>query len=372
MESAVQDMPAVEIAKEIELPEKEPVAPSPMSPIEIGFGGTISVKGVVTPPGSTTKASFSKGKVDVEKAIETTFGEVKVTQQVKPGQISRIGIEIENTHLHFSVGFSAHADFHKPFSFNFKKSIDLVEFRLSLARFGVPGEYTFTGTLEIELDITTAMNKLWPGWPNILRLAAQQSRLALQAGGSAARSVFLLEGTDGIVTATTAGAVVQALAIGSAYLAWVAFGLYECGKAMRDGNTMAVRFRFCNGYARVLAEMTSNRTALTEGEVKGLLSKGKNWQADLAKCSQEYISASNGPASIRLLDRAETIGQVAIAVDIDRFIKDPSNSPTAWTDVRRRHQMLYGADTETRRRRYIEILYRQVQTNAARLGIPLK
>jgi len=372
MESSAQAMPAIEIAKEIELPQTEPMAPSPLSPVMIGFGGKISVKGEVEPPDSTTKASFSTGKVDVEKAVETTFGTVKLTQQVKPGQISTIGIEIENTRLHFSVGFTAQVDFHRPFSFNFKKSMELVEYKLSLARFGTPGEYKFTGTLEIELDISTAMNKLWPGWPNILRLTAEQSRLALRAGGSAVRSVFLQGGTDGIVTATTAGAVVESLAIGSAYLAWVAFGLYECGRAMRDGNTMAVRFAFCNGYARILAEMTSSRTTLTQDQMKGLLSKGKNWRAEFAKCSQDYINATNDQVSINLMNRVETVGQAAIAVDIDAFIKDRLNSPTAWAQVCKRHQMLYGADTETRRREYIRILYRQVQTNAARLGIPLK
>jgi hypothetical protein len=366
-------MPAIEIAKEIELPEKEPVAPSPMSPIEIGFGGTISVKGVVAPPDSTTKASFSKGKVDVEKAIETTFGAVKVTQQVKPGQISRIGIEIENTRLHFSVGFSAHADFDKPFSFNFKKSIDLVEFKLSLARFGMPGEYTFTGTLEIELDINTAMNKLWPGWPNILRLAAQQSRLALQAGGSAVRSVFLLEGTDGIVTATTVGAVVQALAVGSAYLAWVAYGLYSCGKAMREGNTMAVRFSFCTGYADVLSDMTAaSGRKISDNELQRLLSLGTSWRAEFAKCTQQYTGTHDALATIRLKDRATDLGRAAVACDIDKFIKDRSNPPTAWADVSKRHRMLYGAATDSRRCGYLQVLDRQVGTNAPRLGIAFK
>jgi hypothetical protein len=362
-------MTAVEIRKDFDLPRIRPVAPSLMSPVKIGLGGKIAVKGVVTPPNSSTKASFSVGQADVEKSAQTEFGFVKFKQQVMPGKISKIGIEIGKTGFPLTVELAAKADYTKPFTISVKwpKLIELKGAKLSLGGANIAEGYTFKGTLDPQVNIDIAMNELWPGWPNIMRLTAQHGLRLARVGASAVRSVFWTD-VEGVAMATAGGSVIVGLVAGAAALTWVAFGVYACGKALRDGRTSAARYAFCNGYARILAELTSNSTMLTQSEVAPLLTV--DWQGEFAKSTRAYVDTTHDLQAIGLQERLDRTGRAAIAQDIDRFIKEKSSN--SWPDVRKRHQIVYGTDKEARRRKYIEVLYQQVHSNSAQLGIPLK
>src|SRR5690349_414462 len=106
---------AVEIKVVFDLPRTPPVAPTVASPVKIGFGGKIGIKGTATPPGSQSKTSvganipvFRPGdnpvaQAELEQSIKTQFCDVKFKEQVRPGELSKIGIEIGKTGVPVTV-----------------------------------------------------------------------------------------------------------------------------------------------------------------------------------------------------------------------------------------------------------------------------
>ncbi len=104
--------------------------------------------------------------------------------------------------------------------------------KLKVAGVGVAEDWTFSGTLEPPDRNHIVMNELWPGWTTILRLMAEQAKSALQSGATAIRSVCIA-GEAGTVSA--AGVVAAATGAALVGIAWTAFGLYSCGKALAEG-----------------------------------------------------------------------------------------------------------------------------------------
>lgn len=359
-------LPTIEIRKDFNLPRTTPVAPSPASPVKIGFGGRLSVKGTATPPVTNSKVTASNQdgrlQVDVEQSFQTEFGVVKFKEQIQPGQVSKIGIEIGRTGIPVTVEFAANADYSRPISIVVKwpNAIRLDSAKLKVAGFGIGEDWTFSGALDPQVEINFVMNELWPGWTNLLRLMAQQARSAAQGGVTAIRAVYF---AGELGTISTAGVAATASGVALVGIAWVAAGLYACGKALTEGRGEAVLYAFSNGYARMLADMTSDNIKVVREAAAPLLAI--DWKSQLAARGRDF---ANGTSS-ELGESVERLGRAAILQDIDRFIRD--RGPTGWTAVSKKHQAAYGAQGEARRNRYLNILYQQVEARAPNLGIRL-
>jgi hypothetical protein len=333
-----------------------------MSPVKIGFGGKISVKGVATPIGAMTKVSFAREQLEVEQAFRTEFGTVKFKEQVRPGQLSKIGVELGKSGFPLSIELAANADYTRPFSVSVKWPglIQLNNFKLSVAGVGIGQGWVFRGTLDPQIDINIAMNEAWPGWANILRLSAYQVRAAVQGGATFVRSVYFV-GECGMVS--TAGVAATAGLVGAFVIGWAGFGLYMVGQASRDGRTKAVRYAFSNGYARMLADLTSDSIETTRNDAVPLLAL--DWKSELGRVSGDYVNGKR----FGLGDQIERLGKAAIVQDADAFIK--AKGTAAWAAVRQKHHNTYGIQTDVRRRQYLSVLYNQVDKHSAQLGIAL-
>lgn len=332
--------------------------------MKIGFGGRFSIKGTATPPQTSSKVTVSsrdqRTQVDVEQSIQTEFGFVKFKEQIRPGELSKIGIEIGSKAIPLTIEFAANADYTRPISVIVKwpNAIRLDGLKLKVAGVGVAEDWTFSGTLEPQIEINIVMNELWPGWTTILRLMAEQAKSALQSGATAIRSVCIA-GEAGTVSA--AGVVAAATGAALVGIAWTAFGLYSCGKALAEGRGMAVRYAFSNGYARMLAEMTADDIKVARQVAAPLLTV--DWKGALATLGSDFVSGK----SIDLGEPIARLGKAAILQDIDRFIRE--RGPAAWGVVSKKQQEKYGTHTEIRRRHYLTILYAQAESKAASLGI---
>ncbi len=180
-------LPILEVKKVYDLPRSKPVAPSPGCPFEISVGGTISVNGTVTPSsaeeaGINVKGSFSKGKVELEQAVKTEFCEVKFKEEVEAGgELSQIGIELGREGFPLTISLDAHADFRAPITFGVKWP-DAI--RVKSRELKIPGSsngFTFSGTVDPQLDIGVTANPAWPGWKNALQLPAKWVRSVRRA-----------------------------------------------------------------------------------------------------------------------------------------------------------------------------------------------
>lgn len=109
-------LPGIDIKTEIKLPPSTPAGP-PTSPILIGIGGKVAVKGSAVYGHPATKVAFTVGKTqaDFEQKAKTEWGEVKIKGQVKPGEVSKIGLEFISKDYPVTVEFAANADFTQPF-----------------------------------------------------------------------------------------------------------------------------------------------------------------------------------------------------------------------------------------------------------------
>ncbi len=347
---------AGEYKYEYKLPDTKPEPRPPSWPLKYAFGGKITFKGSLGLAKAQTKVTLTHGanQVDLEQSFKTEYCDIKVKEQVKPGQVSKLGIEIGRKGIPFSVEFAANADFTKPFTVSIKGSTP-IEFPFKAG--GV--EWAFKGSITPQLDVHLSPNEAWAGWGPIFRAAAQAGRTAVQTGANAVRAVYFA-GECGTVSSVGAAAV--GASVGAAGVAWLAFGLYEIAKANSDGRAMAVRYAFSNGYARALAEMTGNCTGLSQAERNAL--RKLDWAAELSRYATAYINGAN----VDLANTVEQLGMAAVIQDADRL--STPGAPASWEIVSKKHQAMYGANVDVRRRKYLEILYAQVESKATKLSVP--
>jgi hypothetical protein len=356
---------AVEISKEIHLHKIAPRAPSPASPLKIGLAGKITVVGTVSPPEAKAKVAFGKGKMEVTEEAETEFGKVEFTQEIKPGHVSSLKVGIARSDIPVTIELAANLDYREPLTFSVKwpKKIEFKGKGFTFESLGLQG-YTFTGTLAPELEVILAMNEAWLGWRNILRLMAQRSAGAYQTGVAAIRGVYY---AGELGTVSTIGATAIGVGVALFGVAWVSFGLYCCGKALRDGRAVAIRYNFSNGYARMLADLTimspAERMETSSSEAATLLAIP--WKSELTRLGSQYL---NG-ASVEIGDEITRLGKAAVLQDVDVFIK--SKGVRAWDAVKVSQCQRYGQQYQTRRQAYISVLYDQVYHGRDTLGVSL-
>jgi hypothetical protein len=338
--------PAVKIKKDFELEGKS----VPEGPVSVGFGAKLKFDGTVRYGRPTTAVALTPGKAEVEfeKEVETEYGKVKFKGTVEPGKLSKLGI---------SVGTES-------FEVEFEASPDLkvkVEFPVASKEVHTGfGNLFFDGKMEAVFEVIVSPNPLWPGWATVARGAAQAGRTVV----SAARGL-LYAGEAG--TATTGAAVATAALIAAAYIAWVGYGLYQIGKAHEKGRTLAIGYAFSNGYAKMLANMTSDAPALRGAGEFGTY-YDMDWKGIFEEQSRAYISQRSIGEAIYAAEQVEKAGGAAIFQDGVAFLV--TYGPDAWKGVRAHHQAVYGRGTEERRQRYLTILYQQVR-NGGTLGIPI-
>ena len=355
--AAVLAGPDVEARYEIPLPTIVVVVPV-TSPVLVSVSGKIVAKGYVKADGSHSKISVTTDKADIELRFKEKFGEVKLKTSITPGHISKVGLEWTPNDIPIGIEFAANADYTKPFTLagKWKNAIKLDDFKLG-------DHLTFSGSIDPQLEFNFAPNPAWPGWQATARAALQGGRVALQSGANAVRGVFIAEEAG---TLTAVGAATLAVAVAAGYVAFVAFGLYQIGKAHRTGRILAVRYAFAGGYASVLTGFTSDVWTFRRDEVERWLSI--DWKRGLSMLTSIYVNGSSTGEAAYIPD-LETMGKAAIAQDIDDYIK--KNGMPAWDKIRKKHQSLYGTSYMDRRSRYFLMLRQQIESGRETVGIPI-
>ena len=352
-------LPDEEFKYEFELPKTKPVGPT-YSPVLVSLSGKIVAKGTLKVDGSHSKisGSLNKGKADFEVRFKEKFGEVKFKAGIKPGELSKLGLEWTPNKIPISIEFAANADLSKPFSVSvkWKNAISLPDFR-------VTEHETFSGTIEPQIDFNFSPNPAWPGWRVAAQAAAQGGRAALQAGANAVRGIFIAEEAG---TLTAVGAATLVVGVAAAFIGWVAFGLYEIGKAHHDGRVLAIKYAFASGYASELADLTSDSPSTGTARAQQLLEI--DWEASFRLYLDVY--GEHNPGGITFPgEHVNTCGRAAIAQDVVEFVE--KNGMPAWDAIRKKHQKLYGASFSYRRDAYFRMLMLQIHSGASRIGIPI-
>ena len=345
-----------EIKRKFELVEVKPTLVSPTSPVLVGFAVEAEVKGKVGPKGASAKVSLkmdSKGKFsyEAEKMVKTALGKVKFKVEVEPGKASKLGIEFEATGVPLVVEIDANMDISKPFSFKFKTP------ETGVRDLPVGEEMYLTGLVQFSGSINFAPNPAWPGWPAAFA-AARQAGLALVQ-----KAQFLRVFYGGQISAISNFATVAALPVLA--ITWIGFGLYQIGKAGREGRHLAVGYKFSSGYARMLVELTSDPFSYAIRNVDEHL-KTLDWKGIVASHTRLYVEGGNGAEFA--LDDIEDAGAAAIFQDISRYVA--MHGAEAWERIRRNHLIKYGQSPILRKDRYLNVLHRQVKEGSATLGIP--
>jgi hypothetical protein len=352
--------PDTEYKYVIELPTRKVACP-PTSPVLISFGGKITVKGTFKMAGSHSKVSvpINGDKVDVDlKLLKDKFGELKFKTGIKPGKLSKLGLEWTPNNIPISLEFAANADLSKLISVSakWKDAIRLVDLRLT-------EHMTFSGTAEPQFDFYFSPNPNWVGWRAAGRAAMQGARVAIEAGANAVRGIFIEEAAG---TLTTIGVASVAIGVAAAFIGWVAFGVYEIGKAHHDGRILGIKYAFASGYASELADLTSDSPSTGTARAQQLLEI--DWEASMRLYLDVYGEHDPG----RLLlpgDQINTCGRAAVAQDVVDFVE--KNGLPAWDAIRKKHQQLYGTSVTYRRDIYFRMLMLQIHSGATRIAIPI-
>ena len=284
---------------------------------------------------------FDEGAVEQE--FKNRYGSVKVGGSAEPGKAGalQVGFATET----YEIGISAHADLRKPFEISFEIPVHQTQLKF--------GEWEFKGEIKVAVKIS-----IGPNWAQLAEYAVEETwaevtgEAAAAEAGEGITSVALGTGTEGVVFAAGSAALV----VGG--IAFIGLTLYEAGKAMEEGKKRAIRLEYCNGYAYMLANLTSEHAksqgALDERPFVEYLDL--NWADTLAHAEKTYVDAdsprerSDAQSDARDAGRARAL-QHAMAYIAER-------GPETWADVRRKHQEEYGELEMTRREAYIKHLYR--------------
>jgi hypothetical protein len=350
--SAIQ-VPATKYSKEFSLFPENYRPKKSFGPVEVSLDGKIKLEGSLRLGEPSTEVGFSAEGASIEAKVRQSFGEVKFTGDIEPGKVSKVGIGIGTEIV--DIEFAANADLEKPFQLNFEKSIADTELHF--------GEWTFKGEVKLGLEVNFAPNLLWPGWVAIAKETAARSIQAGRTVIAVARGAFF---AGEVGTVTTLGAVLIAAGVATLAIAWVGFGLYETTKALREGQNEAIGYAFSNGYASILAQLTSNRLeGYDEKSISRLLAL--DWKRVFQEEGERYHQT--GPESANALPAIEEAGKAAILQDIDTYMK--TYGYDAWRRFSQDQQARVAQREDERKHIYLDTLYKQVRQGEKRIGINL-
>lgn len=341
----------VSFSREFTLAESEP---RPVGLLLISVEAAVKLTGELKHgEGPVAKFGAKGGEGFDEKAIEeefkTKYGSVKLSGQFEPGQMS--AVELGFATERFELAFAAQASITKPFVV--KAEIKLPNAKLEF------GGWEFAGQVSGEVAIGIA--------PNPVLIAEYAS--GVLATGSAGEGVSVTAVGSGTFGSLAAGA-----GIGAAAVAWEGLVLYEIGAANIEGERQAVRNEYNNGYARMLAALTSNHAAIRaaheveteeerESTDEALAAKFEsylymNWVTQLAAAENAYLGAEPGPDGARQRDGArfdaDEAGSARAIQQVMAFVG--SRGRAGMDELRHAHQARYGTDEGTRRQAYHLIL----------------
>jgi hypothetical protein len=153
----------------------------------------------------------------------------------------------------------------------------------------------------------------------------------------------------------------------NATLVSVGFGLVMAGQGLLQGRGLAVSHKFTTGYARRLADITSaGKWEISESRYEEL--RAMKWERDVARITKLYKETGSTPTGT-LLDEAEVAGEAAVIQAVaDLFDRKGADWVAKMFENQR---ALYGQEKEARRRRYLDILFRQVTGGQTKFGISL-
>ena len=140
-------------------------------------------------------------------------------------------------------------------------------------------------------------------------------------------------------------------------------GLFAAGEALLSGRGEAVAYKFCNGYADMLANLTSPEPDLPDATFSTL--KYLDWAARVQEYGGIYIE--HGSEANNVLSAVEQAGQAAVLQDVLNF--GQKNGADAWYDAKKNHRSRYGADDYMRYQAYRDLLYGQVKKGDKILGL---
>ncbi len=340
-----------EIKHKFGLVELPPTLLSPAAPALVGLALEAEIKGKVGPKGASAKLAFKGKSYEVEKMVQTALGKVKFKMEVEPGKTSKLGIEFEATHVPLVVEIDANMDWSKPFSFKFKTP------EVGVKEFAISQELCFSGVIQLSGTLNFAPNPLWPGWPASFAAARPPGLAFVQ------KAQFLRVFYGSQISAISNFVTVAALPVLA--ITWIGFGLYQIGKAGREGRHLAVGLKFSLGYAGMLIDLTSDPSSYAIPRVKADL-KTMDWKGNLASQSRLYVEGGAGAEFA--LNGIEDAGRAAIFQDVSRYVV--THGAEAWERIRRNHLSKYGQSPILRLGRYLTILHRQVKEGSATIGIP--
>lgn len=320
-EPAPLEAPTVGVKHEFEI--KLPIAPPAerLGPIKVAFDDKVKIRfdGEISHGSPTTKITFSKKGIDFEEAAKTAIGKVKIKLAVEPDKLSKVGIGLDLGSISFE--FSANVDWRKPFSISVK--IPTPELKIEL------GEWTFKGKLQVTADLNISPNERWPGWATL-------GRDALQLGRSVAAA---LTGEAAVII----GGALVASAVMTGFMAYVV------GREHKEGNALALGRAFSNGYARMLARLTSGEVVFDQRGTEFSRLLYFDWKSSVKELSKAY-----GAGGYDLSD-VEKAGEAAAVQDMMRYISE--NGPEAWRFLSQLHRDKHGKALDQRRHVYLYKLY---------------
>lgn len=140
-------------------------------------------------------------------------------------------------------------------------------------------------------------------------------------------------------------------------------GLFAAGEALLEGRGLAVAFKFANGYASMLADLTDASPDLSD-QTFGTL-KNLDWAARLQEYGGMYIE--NGSEASHVLSAVEQAGAAALLQTV--FNYGNTYGGDAWLKARKKHRARYGEDEAMRYSAYLDILYAQIKRGDKTIGI---
>lgn len=145
-----------------------------------------------------------------------------------------------------------------------------------------------------------------------------------------------------------------------------ATGLVQAGDALLTGRGQAVSYSFCNGYARRLADVTSEgKWEIGEDRFQQL--QAFHWASVVRTLGKLYRDGGS-KANPSLLDNVEIAGEAAILQDVQKLYD--TKGEDYCKEIFKRQRTLYGANKDFRRKKYLDVLYKQVQASS-NIGIRL-
>jgi hypothetical protein len=327
-------LPEIKIAKEIPLTPEVELAEA--GPVAVTLEGKADVEGALECGEAHSGITFAADETEFETELSNELNSVKLKAAVGPKE-SSVGIEWEKAGELMGRDVSLELKFDFAKMLENKAPIELEGEVPVLEREFVLAGCKFKGRLAVAIVVG-----LKPNWTFI-------------AAG-------LGEAAVGVGEAAVAAAPVVLVA---GFVAFIAYGLYETGKAHYEGRRQAIGNSFASGYSHMLALLTGplplNRQDSAElDDVLGL-----GWEAILSEKGAAYQRGDE----IFGLNSVERAGKAAIAQQVLDYISDHGRD--AWHARSMQFQQQYGQSEPLRRERFFMVLYQQVKDGSPVVGIAL-